>query len=81
MSDYTAPEERRAPGLRLHPRTMPVQKAEGHFKRYVYEFQVEYNVTDIEMLRILIDTQQSITKYMLRAERHPDNPDQKADEE
>jgi hypothetical protein len=79
-SDFTPPEERHAPGLRLHPRTMPVQKAEGHFKRYVHEFQDEYDLTDIEMLRALIDAQQSITKYMLRAERHPDNPDQKADE-
>ncbi len=81
MSDYTAPEERRAPGLRLHPRTMPVQKAEAKFMNVAFEFQNEHDVTDIEMLRILILCQQSITKYMLRAERHPDNPDQKADEE
>jgi hypothetical protein len=71
----------RPPGLRLHKRTMPVQKAEGHLNRYLHEFQEEYDLTDIEMLRALIQCQMHLTKYMLRAERHPDDPERKADEE
>lgn len=71
----------RAPGLRLHPRTMPVQKAEGHLKRYLWDFQKEYDLTDIELLRALIECQVTVTKYMLRAERHPDDPERKADEQ
>jgi hypothetical protein len=68
------------PGLRLHPRTMPVQRAEVEIRAQLLDLQEEYDLTDIEMLRILISAQQSITKYMLRAERHPGNPDMKADE-
>lgn len=52
----------RAPGLRLHPRTMPVQKAEGHLKRYLWDFQKEYDLTDIELLRALIECQVTVTK-------------------
>jgi hypothetical protein len=58
-----------------------VQKAENHLKRYLWEFQEEYALTDLELLRALIDAQQTVTKYMLRAERHPDDPERKADEE
>jgi len=70
-----------APGLRLNPRTMPVAKAHGHLKRWLWEFQQEYDLTDIELLQGLADAQQQVLKYMLRAERHPDDPDAKADEE
>jgi hypothetical protein len=80
MTDLT-PIGKRAPGLRLHPRTMPVQKAEAKLEQLLLEFQDEYDLTDIEMLRILIGRQMTITKYMLRAERHPEDPERKADEE
>jgi hypothetical protein len=70
----------RAPGLRLHPRTMPVQSAEAKIHMSLWKQQEEYDLTDIELLRILIAAQQSVTRYMLRAERHPDDPDRKADE-
>jgi hypothetical protein len=70
-----------APGLRLHPRTSPVQKAHGHLKRWLWEFQQEYGLTDIELLQGLADAELSVLKYMLRAERHPDDPEAKADEE
>ena len=72
---------RRAPGLRLHSRTMQVQGAEAHIKLRLIELQQEYDLTDIEMLQILHLAQLSVLKWMLRAERHPDDPDRKADEE
>lgn len=69
-----------APGLRLHPRTLPVQGAEARIKLALLELQQEHDLTDVEMLQILHLAQLSILKYMLRAERHPDDPDRKADE-
>jgi hypothetical protein len=80
MTDLT-PIGSRPPGLRLHKRTRHVQSAEAHFQSNVFEFQQQSDLTDIEMLQILIECQRSITKYMLRAERHPDDPERKADEE
>lgn len=71
----------RPPGLRLNKRTRHVQKADGLFEEHAIQFQEEHDLTDIEMLRILINCQQRVTKYMLRAERHPDDPDRKADEQ
>ena len=68
-------------GLRLHPRTMPVQKAEAAIKMAIFTLQREWGLTDIEMLRVLLESSQGITRYMLRAERHPDDPEAKADEE
>lgn len=70
----------RRPGLRLHPRTMPVRKAGAVFTDWLINFQEERDLTDIEMMQILTEAQQMVLKYALRAERHPDDPDRKADE-
>lgn len=70
-----------APGLRLHPRTMPVREAEAAISFAITTLQRDWDLTDIEMLRALLEAQQGITKHMLRAERHPDDPERKADEE
>ena len=69
-----------APGLRLHPRTRPVRKAAVVFIDWLIGFQEEHNLTDIEMMQIITEGQQMVLKYALRAERHPDDPDAKADE-
>ncbi len=66
--------------MRLHERTMPVQRASNAIRSELTRLQDEHDLTDVEMLRILIEHQQTITKYMLRAERHPDDPERKADE-
>jgi hypothetical protein len=42
--------------------------------------QMQFGLTDIETLAALADFQGHLAKYMLRAERHPDDPDRKADE-
>lgn len=68
------------PGLRLHPRTMPVNQAGAEFHDWLWRFQEAKQLTDIELMQILADAQQRRLKYMLRAERHPGNPDKKADE-
>lgn len=68
-------------GLRLHPRTMPVQAASAELGMTLARFQQEHDLTDNEMLVILATQQGRLLKYRLRAERHPDDPDRKADEE
>jgi hypothetical protein len=67
--------------VRLHPRTLPVQRAGNAIRSELDRLQQEHDLTDIEMLRILLDHQHNLTKYMLRAERHPEDPERKADEE
>jgi hypothetical protein len=81
MADLTPPGERRAPGLRLHRRTMPVQRASAAIKSALIALQSEWDLTDVEMVAVLLDAAQSVHKYALRRERHPDDPDRKADEE
>lgn len=66
--------------MRLHPRTRPVSLASCDFEDSLWKFMRDRDLTYVETLRILIECQQTITKYMLRAERHPDDPDAKADE-
>jgi hypothetical protein len=67
--------------VKLHERTLPVQKASNEIRTELDRLQEEHDLSDIEMLRVLLDHQQNITKYMLRDERHPDDPERKADEE
>ncbi len=43
--------------------------------------QREHDLTDVEMLQAITSWQALCLKYMLRSERHPDNPDKCADEE
>lgn len=43
-------------------------------------FQEEHGLTDVELLRCLLAHQNTLARYMLRCERHPDDPDAKADE-
>lgn len=68
-------------GLKLHPRTLHVQSAKNAIARKLDEMQIEYDLTEIELLQAITEHSARILKYMLRAERHPENPDIKADEE
>ncbi len=67
--------------MKLHPRTLLVQRASAAIRSTLIDLQVEHYLTDVEMLRVLIEAQQSISKYMLREERHPGTEDVKADED
>lgn len=71
----------RPPGLRLHPRTMKVQSARLAIRESLDEHQEEFELTDIEMHGVVLEYLLTMNKYWLRAERHPDDPDRKADEE
>lgn len=106
--------------MRLHPRTLPVQRAGrdlderlwnraveqnldydealhdaasyltatlagggepgGEIAAIVDEVQAEHHLTAVELARALLAHMETLTRYMLRMERHPDDPDRKADE-
>ena len=73
--------DERPPGLRLHSRTMPVQRAQSAIHMRLLELQVEHDLTDVEMLQIVMFHAGRIAVWMLREERYPGDPDHKADEE
>jgi hypothetical protein len=74
--------ERRGPGLRLHCRTQMVALARAEFHVIVAQFLADHdNLTDIELTQIMLLAPEIPLKYALRAERHPDDPGKKADEE
>lgn len=54
--------------MKLHPRTLPVQKASIEIRTALDRMQEYHDLTDLEMLRVLIEHQQNLTKYMLRIE-------------
>ena len=70
-----------APGIRLHPRTGEVSRAARTLADYVAALQDEYQLSYVETAKILAELAADKLKYALRAERHPDDPDRKADEE
>lgn len=67
--------------MRLHARTMPVGRAQSELGIWVWEWMKTHDLTYVEAVRCLLEVIQGITKYQLRQERHPDDPDAKADEE
>ena len=66
--------------MKLHARTLPVQAASGELRLMVATWQERHDLTDVEALHVLLDITSGRTKYMLRAERHPDDVEKKADE-
>ena len=68
-------------GLKLHARTMPVQKADVELHNFLVDWQSRHDLTFTEVAVLLAERQANVLKYALRAERHPDDPDRKADEE
>lgn len=66
--------------MKLHPRTLPVQRASADIRAALWTLQDQHGLTYAEMLGALAEHQQRIAKYLLREERHPGEPDRKADE-
>lgn len=66
--------------MRLHERTMPVNKARADFRSMIWGWAEERDLTYVELVGILLEAALDVKKYMLREERHPGEPDRKADE-
>lgn len=77
----TPKREQRPPGLKLHPRTLPVNRAGAELQQYLWKFRDEKLLTPTEMLMILFDAESRLVTELLRRERHPRDPERKADEE
>jgi hypothetical protein len=67
--------------MKLHPRTMTVERAEVELSQFLLQWAEQHELTWCEMARALTEQIQMCLKYMLRAERHPEDPSKKADEE
>lgn len=68
------------PGLRLHARTMTVQRAGNALHEATLKLIDDYDLSWIELGMILGERQHAALTYALRQERHPRNPGKKADE-
>jgi hypothetical protein len=68
-----------APGIRVSRRAQAASRASATLAVTLSEYQREHKLTDVEMLQALTSWQQTTLKYMLRAERHPEDPDKPAD--
>ena len=66
--------------MKLHERTMKVQRARAELHNYILDFTEQHELTDAEMASILIYLTDRFNTFILREERHPGNPDKKADE-
>jgi hypothetical protein len=60
---------------------MLVQGADADLGLMLVKFQREHDLTSAEMATILAGQLHSALRYVLRAERHPDDPSRRADEE
>ena len=61
---------------------MIVQQAENELQSVFHEIWKRYRLTTLEAMMITQNTAPQLAKYLLRTERHGDNPENKgADEE
>lgn len=67
--------------MKLHRRTLLVSAAESELNRAISDLALKHQISSVELLQILSARAQAELKFMLRAERHPKNPNKKADEE
>jgi hypothetical protein len=65
----------------LHPRFRIVETAKTELLSAYAEICKRHNLTCVEALMIPDGLTSTTLKYMLRQERHPDNPDKPADTE
>jgi hypothetical protein len=67
--------------MKLHPRYRIVNKAQLELSEAFHEIWRKHELTTLEAYMIAMETGQPLLRYLLRTERHGDNPeDKKADE-
>jgi hypothetical protein len=66
--------------VRVHPRTRRVDEAERELHEAWDRIWTKHELTVLEALIILQSIPQTVLKYALRRERHPEDPDKFADE-
>lgn len=66
--------------MKLHPRYAIAKQAELQIGAAISAAINEHDITYAELLIILASEQRKWATYLLREERHPGQPDRKADE-
>lgn len=66
--------------IKIHPRYDIVRKAHLKIWEAVSNVAKEHGITYHELVGILLERAQDVTKYGIRSERHPNDPDKKGDE-
>jgi hypothetical protein len=66
--------------VRLHERVAVTQPAEVDLSSRIIDWLDLHDLTYAEAIRILAYELAKLTKYPVRQERHPDDPEKKADE-
>ena len=66
--------------MELHRRTMMVKGAELELKWFLLHWAERHDLTWCEIARALTEQTQTCLTFILRAERHPEDPCMKADE-
>jgi hypothetical protein len=68
--------------MKFHPRVLPVQAATADMRAAVVEvISKHHDLTHLELIGILNEIQASWIKYVIRDERHPDDPEKRGGEE
>ena len=62
--------------MKLHPREIITLKADREYREFVTSLIIKHDLTHGEQLRIMSTTVGSLAEWIIRLERHPDNPDQ-----
>lgn len=65
---------------RISEEALRVEKARAKIAVEINELWEKHDLTAIEFLQALNTVEATVLKYMLRAERHPNDPDKSADE-
>jgi len=67
--------------MRLHPRLKLVSQARLELSGNVLDITERHNLTYVEVNEILLTIALDFNKHAKRAERHPNDPEKKGDEE
>jgi hypothetical protein len=67
--------------MKLHPRTMMVKRAEVELSQFLLDWAERHELTSCEIARALTEQTRMCLKSILRAERHPEDPNKKADQD
>lgn len=66
--------------MKIHERTIVVMDARSELTKFMGALEEKYDLTYGEMFSMLADRMSDLAKYLVRAERHPDDPNKKGDE-
>lgn len=79
--EIKAADAKASQAMKLHERTRIVEKAGARIRQVVADALKPDELTYIEFIQVMNEIQASWLRYALREERHPDDPEKRADEE